>query len=243
MFDTAVKMEEERDVLGGGVFDSNLYDFEIKLAYITKSKGGAMAVNLTLESKGNTLKQIIYISSGDAKGNKFTYIDKKTNEERPLPGYSQINSLCQLAIGKSLKEIDPEDKVIAVFDTDLKKEVNKTVPVLTELMGNDITIGILKVIEDKNKLNDATGKYEPTGETREINEMAKFFKTGSNLTSAEIASGETEGKFAAKWLDKNLDTVKNKAKGVPAGSGTTGLPQASTGAAPATTTNLFSKAT
>lgn len=242
MFNTTVKMEEERDVLGGGgVFDSNLYDFTIKLAYVSYAASGAVAINLNLESSGRTLKQTIYISSRkDAAGNvRYTYTDKKTGEDRPLPGYSQINSLCQLAIGKQLKDIDPEEKTISIYDFTAKKELPKQVPVLTELLDAEITIGVLKVLEDKN-VKDASGKYVPNGETREVNTMGKFFKTEGRLTTAEIAAGETEGKFAVKWLDKNLDAVINKAKGVSANTGTAGIP-ASSGAAPAPTTSLFNK--
>lgn len=212
MFDLGsnVTVEEEVDSLGGkGPLDSGIYDFKIKLAYITKSGGGAMAVNLVLETdKKQELKETIYISSGDAKGNKFTYKDKQGNEQ-PLPGYSQINTLCRLAIGKELRELEPETKTISLYDYTAKKEVPTQVPVLTDLLNEEIALGVLKIIEDKRSKN-AEGKYVANGETRIINSISKIFKAEGHLTGAEIAAGLTEGEFAPKWASKNNGIVVDK---------------------------------
>ncbi len=229
MFDLGkdVVEDQETDSLGGGPLDSALYDFVIKMAYIGKSKGGAMSVNLTLESGKDTLRQVIYISSGDAKGNKFTYTDKNDKTEKPLPGYSQINSLCLLAVGKPLKELDPENKTIGIWNYDLKKEVPTEVPVLMDLMGEEISAGILQIIEDK---------YQAEG-TRKINEIDKWFRTKDKLTVAEILAEATEAAFADKWVTKNTGITRDKSTG---GGGSTGTPAAQgTGDAPAPKKSLF----
>lgn len=226
MFDLGsnVVVEEDQDTLGGGgVQESGLYDCTIKLAYITKSAGGAMAINLVLETDRKvSINQQIYISSGDAKGNKFTYTDKKSGEEKPLPGYSQINSLCQSAIGKQLKDLDPEEKILNLYDYNAKKEIPTKVPVITELLNAPITVGLLKQTEDK-RAKDATGNYVATGETRDINVISKVFRTEGRLTNAEIAAGATTGEFAKKWLEKNKGVVVDKSTKV-ANAPQTGLP-------------------
>jgi len=241
MFDLGkdVKLEKDEDRLStSGILDSDIYDFKIEMAYLTKSKGGAMAVNLVLkQSNGHVFKPTIYISSGDAKGNSFTYTDKKTGEMHPLPGFSQINTLCELAIDKGLKDLEePEKKTIGIWNYDAKKEMPTEVPVLMELLNSEITAGVLKIIEDKRAKNDV-GDYVPTGETREINEIDKLFRTEGRLSSAEIIAGNTQGEFASKWADKNAGKTRNKSSGSTASSGTAGAPVASE--APTTTKKLF----
>lgn len=207
-----VVVDTESDNLGGGsVFKSDLYDFKIALAYLNKAPSGALSLNLTLDTKeGREMKQTIYISSGDAKGNKFTYTDKNGNE-RPLPGFAQMDSLCKLAVDKGLKDMDQEEKTILVYSPTESKEVPTQVLVLTELLGAEITLGILEVVEDK-MVKNAEGKYvADNGQTRVVNQISKIFKTEGHLTGSEIAANMTEGEFAKKWLDKNKDQVINKA--------------------------------
>lgn len=231
-----VVQEEEIDSLGGGLLDSALYDFKIEMAYLSKVKSGAMQVNLTFKTKeSKTLRERGFISSGDAKGNKFTYTDKE-GKERPLPDFAKLDTLCKLAIGKSLQELEPEQKTIKVYDPELKKEVPTQVPVLMDLIGADITAGVLRVVEDKTS-KDSTGAYTPTGETRETNIIDKYFRTEDKLTVAEIKAEATEAAFYGKWEEKNKGKVVNKAKGVAGNSGTAGAP---TSTAPNPTKSLFS---
>lgn len=240
MFDLGkdVVEEAESDVLGGrGPLESGLYDFIIKAAYITKSGGGAMAVNLELAAGPQTMNQTIYISSGDAKGNKFSYTDKE-GTEKPLPGYSQINNLCLLACGKKLRELDPETKTLSLYNYDQKKDIPTEVPVIMELLDQEITAGVLKILEDKRKKNDQTGNYEPTGETRELNEIDKWFRTKDQLTVAEILAESTEAAFAGKWSDKNSGVTRDKSTGVKGNTGTAGAPAAK-GEAPVPEKSLF----
>ena len=228
---------DESDNLGGsGPVESGLYDYVIKAAYVTTAKSGAVAINLELAAGKSKLRVTEYIKSGNAKGNKFTYTDKDGNEQ-PLPGFSKMNSLCLLAAGEELKDIDPEMKTLNLFNYELKKEVPTEVPVLMELLDQEITAGVLKIIEDKNVKNDA-GMYVASGETREINEVDKWFRTRDRMTVSEIKAEATEAVFAGQWDEKNAGITKNKAKGAATGSGTSGTP-AATGEAPAPKKKLF----
>lgn len=230
-----VVQETETDSLGGGLLDSALYDFKVEMAYLTKVNSGAMQINLTFKTKeGKTLRERGFISSGDAKGNKFTYT--KEGKEYPLPDFAKLDTLCKLAIGKSLQELEPEQKTVKVYDSELKKEVPTQVPVLMDLIGADITAGVLRVIEDKTS-KDSTGTYTPTGETRETNIIDKYFRTEDKLTVAEIKAEATEAAFYSKWEEKYKGKVINKAKGVAGNSGTAGAPKSST---PNPTKSLFS---
>ena len=99
-------------------------------------------------------------------------------------------------------------------------------------------INLLKTV-DKTKKNDATGQYEPTGETREENEIDKLFRASDRMTTAEIRAKAAEASFAFTWETKNTGVTKNKSKGAPAGTGTAGMPMMSPGVTKKPATSLF----
>ena len=135
-----------------------------------------------------------------------------------------IDDLCLIATEKPLCEQETEEKVVNIYDFDLKKEVPKSVQVLTGLTDAPISLGIVKALEDKTKLNDQTKEYEPTGETREVNNIEKVFHTELHLTVPEARAGKDRGEFWDAWLAKNKGQIRDKTKkdgaksGAPAGA-------------------------
>lgn len=234
---TDEKIAEEKDTLGGGsrVFESGAYKAKIGMAYVDKSKGGAMGLFLTLliGAEEAELRQTLWMTSGDAKGNKPYYT--KDGENFPLPGFSMAKSLAGLTTGKDISELEPEEKTIKLYNFDSKAEVPTKVQALTELIGQEIVVGLIKQTVDKSQKNEATGEYDATGETREENEIDKFFcaREGfENMTTTEIkAKGTAE--FYTAWVDKNTGKTRNKAKGAAAGgaAGVPGKPAAAAGTA------------
>lgn len=208
-------IQQEKDVLGGSrTLETAIYDFEIKMAYVTVSKGGAKAVNLTLETATKqTLRSTIYITNKEGKN---FYVDKQ-NQKNYLPGFSLINNLAALTAEKFLQNITPEDKVIPIYDFDQKKELPTKVPVLVELLGKRVSAAVFKEVVDKTA-KQTDGSYAPTGETREQNEIDKFFHIDSGLTVAELTAKATEAKFKQLWADKNTGVTREKAKGAKAGT-------------------------
>lgn len=221
---TNEKVEAAKDVLGGGSgpLDTGVYDCTIKLAYIDYSRGKAMSVNLELETaEGRKFRSQQWVTSGEAKGCKNYYTDRN-GKNQYLPGYVLINDICQLAIDTKLEDTDPEEKTIALYDFSAGREVPQEKMVLTELMGEKITLAVEKQIVDKN-VQDATGAYVPSGETREINEVVKAFHSEYGVTVAEAQAGLREADFRDRWADKNRGNVRNKAKGAATGA-TAGAP-------------------
>lgn len=230
---TKPNIADEKDTLGGGrqVLDSDLYTFKINLAYVTQSQGGAMALNLLLKTDdGKELRQSIYMTSGKDKGSKNTYTDKDGNEQY-LPGFLQANSVALLTTGKEISELDTETKVIPLYDYTAKAEIPTKVEMIMDLVGKEIMAAVIKQTVDKTKKNEATNTYEATGETRDDNEIEKFFRASDRMTTAEIRAQATEASFADTWLEKWKGKVKNKAKGA---SGTAGAPGAAKAGAPGT---------
>lgn len=219
------------DVLGGfSVLESGLYQMGIDMAYVDKSIGGAIGLHLTLkDGHGNTLKQILRITSGNAKGNKPTYTDRY-GKEQFLPGMNAANALAELTCGKQISEMETKEKVINVYDFDAKKELPLTKDVLTDLLSKKITIGILKQVVDKN-VKDDNGNWIASGETREENELDKFFDAETNKTISEIRDGVEEAGFIHKWAAKNKGNTRMKAKGATGGP-STGAPTATASATP-----------
>ena len=209
----------------GGVFmvDSGVYNFIIEVAYLNKSSGGAVALNMHLKDGNTMLRQTVYITSGDKKGNKPTYTDKKTGEEKYLPGRNQINELCKIVTGnpKGIDGLsDPEEKIIKLYNFDARKEVDTKVEMVMDLVGQPVTLGIQKIIENKSVKNDS-GAYVKTNDKREINEIAKIFRAADGLSMAEIDKGATESLFKADWAKKNTGVSRDKFEavaGAPAGA-------------------------
>ena len=240
-------IEDEKDFIGGnGPLDTDAYTFAIEMAYMDKSSGGAMSLNLHLKSaEGLLLRQTIYVTSGDVKGNRNYYMVRKqgqeTGERRYLPGFNTGNAICLLTIGKELSQMVPEEKTINLYDFEQKKDVPKQKDVLMELLGKEIDLGIMKQIVDKKE--KVGNEYVATGETRAENEIDKVFRTSDGFTVAEVTAQATEATFRQKWVDKNKGQVRDKSTATKTDTGATaGLPGAAaapTAGGTAAPTSLF----
>lgn len=227
---TDSSIADEKDSVGGGftILDSNIYKCKIELAYLTKAGSGALALNIVLKTEDDReLRQQFWMTSGTEKGGKNYY--ERNGEKAYLPGFIAANALCLLTLGKEISALDTEEKVIKLWSSEAKAEVPTKVPMLVDLLGQDIVAGVLKQTVDKTSKNEVTNKYEPTGETREENEIDKFFRARDNKTTSEIRAGVEEAVFIDQWKAKWEGKVKNKAKGAAAGTGTAGMPKAAGG--------------
>ena len=215
-------IEDEKDSVGGGsrIVESGLYETKVNMAYLQKSKGGALGLFLTLQAGEKEIKQTLWMTSGDAKGNKNFYLDKN-GDKKYLPGFNTANSLCLLTLGKEIAQMEPEQKVVNVYSPEAKAEVPTKVDVLTDLLGQEVLAGVLKQTVDKTTKNDS-GVYVPTGETRDENEVDKFFRAADRKTTAEIRA-QADASFAdtweKKWTGQTKDrTTKNIGAGAKAGA-------------------------
>lgn len=232
---------DEKDVIGGnsGPLDSGIYHCTVAMAHINKSAGGALGLVLTLKTEsGKEVRQTLWMTSGTAKGCKNYY--EKDGEKHYLPGFIHANALALLATGKEISQLDTETKVINLYSPEAKAEVPTKVEAVMDLIGKDIVAGIIKQTVDKTKKNEATGVYEPTGETREENEIDKFFRAKDRMTTAEIRAQAEEATFVTNWETKWAGKVRDRAKG--AAAGLPGVPKLGAAAPAATkkpTSSLF----
>ena len=222
MFDnlkTDNDIQEQGDSLGGArVLDSGLYDMVIDIAYFDKSSGGAMSMNFVFTDGSTEVKQTVWITSGDAKGNKNFYTDSSGTKQY-LPGFNIANAICLLTVGKELADVasTTEKKVIKLYNYTEKKELPTEVTMATELLGKPITIGLIKQIVDKN-VKDASGNYVPSGDTREENEVDRVFRQSDKMTVAEIKAKEDSVSFYEAWSSKWNGQVRDKSTKVDTGA-------------------------
>ena len=228
-------IQPETDSVGGaGVLDSGLYNSTIKMAYLGESAGGALSLTLILETESSgEFKTVIYLTTRKDKGQRNTF--EKNGQKHYLPGFNLGSSVCMLTVNKPIGEVETEDKIVKLWDKAAGKEMPTNVPVLTALIGQPIIAGIYKKNVDKEKNVAPEGsprKYVATGETRDENEVDKFFRAADGLTTTEILAGSTESAFRDTWKTKNTGVTRMKAKGTaeavtqsaPALSGSTAKP-------------------
>lgn len=210
---TSEDIANEKDsVGGGGVLESAVYMMKVTLAYLKKAASGAMALEVHLKTEtGRDLRQTFWMTSGTEKGCKNYFVDKN-GEKQYLPGFNLANSLALLTVGKEIGDLETEQKVVKLYSYEVKTEVPTKVDVFTDLIGQDIYAGVLKQTVDKTVKNDA-GEYVPNGETRDENEVDKFFRAKDKMTTMEIRAQAEEASFIDTWTSKFEGTVKMKAKG------------------------------
>jgi len=241
---TAAKGDNvEEDYIGGGsVLDTDIYAGQIKTAYVQKSASSeAQSVVLLIDVNGQEIRSQTWVSN---RTGEVTYKDKKTGEPKNLPGFSQMNSLALLLVGKELGDLEAEELTVKLYDFESKKEIPTAVMCFSELHGEKCQLAIQKQVVDKTTKNETTGVYESNGDTREVNEVIKFFPEDNLVTISEvthyitsmgetlnnvIASGhllkaiakmdEDAGAYANTWLEKNKGQVYDKSTGKKSGGG------------------------
>ena len=239
-------LEEVQDRLGGGGFiiPTDIYTGKIKNFYGGKAESGALSVTLSLiKQDGKEYKETLYVTNKE--GDNFFLNPQDTSKKVPLPGFTIVNDICMILTGKPLSEQDWETKTANVWDKDAKKELPKSVDQATDIIDQEISLGIELQLVNVTAKNATTGKYEPTGEDKQQNAVTKVWHPEVRMTLVEAQAGEeTEGVFWDKWLNQNKDKEidRRKVKGAP---GANGAPPKAAGAAaassPAPKSSLFKK--
>lgn len=235
MFDnlnTAEPIAVEEDSIGGfaKIDKTGAYDFVVDQAYGGQSKGGAFFIKLRLKAEnGATLNMTEYITSGSEKGTRPYYIDKTTGKQRPLPGYSKINSLDVLLTGNAGQYPATENKTIMIWNKEANKEVPTPAEVVTGWIGKPIT-ALVKINREFKQAKNAAGDYVDTTETRDFAEVEHFVDPVTHQTRNEKIAGKTTDLIHDQFLERFAadyvaDRTKSKNKdGAPAAGTSTPPP-------------------
>jgi hypothetical protein len=238
-------LEEAQDRLGGfQLFDTDAYEATITLAYAGQSSGGAMNVTLVADIDGREYKETVYVTN--KKGENFFLNQQDPTKKVPLPGFTTIDDLCLVTTDAPLSAQTTEEKVVKVYDPDLRAEAPKSVQVLTSLLGKQVYLGITRSLVNKQE-KDSNGEYQPVADTREENTIEKIFHYPTKATVVEAKNG-ADPAFFDKWLAKNRGVTRDRRKikdgeaqsGRPSrGAASSGPPQAGASGGAAPRTSLF----
>lgn len=189
-----VKAEEV--VTGTGTLASGVYSVKIDHAFLRQTDSGA--VMFELKSTTEDGKSVFYstcVTSGDAKGNKNTYTDKK-GKEQLLPGLVSVKHLFQ-ATGLDIKNEKPE--VMRV-----------------EFKDNEIDAKVFKGLKDR-KFKACVRQYENeyNGDINIKYDIENFLDVNGNNSDGKFM----EDKFLAK-IEKSPIKLLKKAKAAPVANDT-----------------------
>ena len=207
-----IKLKETS--LGGGsyLWDSGVYKTIVDMAYFDQSKGGAHSLNVTLLGEdGKKLKQTIWFTN---RKEEVHFINQK-GEKDYLPGYTLANNLALIITGEDINEAfeNSEKKMVNVYDFNEKKEKPTEKSVATSLLGKQIKAAVLKQTVNK-RVNDGSGNYVDSAETRDENQLKEFYFSDSDLTVVEKAKDATEPLMMPKWAERNTGKTLNRVKEV-----------------------------
>jgi hypothetical protein len=216
-------LEAVGDRLGGySVLETGVYPAKVKLAYAGKSaSSNAQSITVLFDMNGREHRETFWITNKN--GENFSTDAKDPTKRTPLPGFTTVDDLCLLTTGVSLTEQTVEEKVVALYDYELKRDVPQNVPVILDLLNKPVLVGLVRQTVDKTKKND-DGDYVPTGETRDENVTDKLFHHETKRTVAEYRQNVQEPVFHDKWSDKNKGVTRNRSKGAGTNGGVAGRP-------------------
>lgn len=214
-------LQESQDRLGGiSVFNTDIYIGVIKALYAGKSSGGATSVTLIADLNGKEYTETMYITNKN--GQNWFPNKQDPTKKVPLPGFTVVDDICLIATGEPLAAQETEEKVIKVWDSEAKKEMPKSVPMITAALGKPIALGIQKTLA--NKQTKVGTEYVPIAETREENHIDKVYHPEMKLTVAEARAGQDVAQFWDAWLLKNKDQVRDKRTIKDGEAGNSGAP-------------------
>lgn len=232
--------EKTEDRIGGGrhVFNTDIYDAKVKMAFAGKWDSGSQYVTVILDIDGQEYEETVTITNKEGKA--FYVKDGKKNQ---LPGFVTINELCQVITGDELNEQETEERQIEVWSSEESKKVRQARDVLVDLVGKDVIVALRKTVQPKQKKND-NGDYVDTDEDVTINELVKSFHVQTGCTVGELVKAKEkettpEANFKDAWREKWKDSVYNKRKGGSSSSGSAGAPPKASGGGDKPKSSLF----
>lgn len=222
-----VSVEEEQDNLGGAfIIDSGIYKGETETVYLDKAPSGALRVTINFKPNGQNkvIPAVFYISN---KNGQFTYKDKQTGEDRPLPGYSQMDTFFKVTTGKGIAEQVTETKTLSLYNPSQQKEVPTDVSMFMDAIKKTVVVGVLKI--SREKTTKESNYTKGNGQFVDVNEFDKFFYEDGR-TLKEALEGKNSPEFILKWKEKNTGVIKVKKAKISGGAANTGTTSGMPGA-------------
>ena len=167
---------------GGNLLDSAIYEVAVESAFIRKTDSGAKMLELLfITDKGMPFKWSTCTQSGDEKGNKSTYTDKRSGKERDLPGVISLKHFLD-AIGEKNPAAAPGEVIFG----------DKTITALclTSVQGKKLKLGI----------NQFESEYN--GSINVKNDVIAFMDTDGNNRAGELIEDKVSNKLKNNPIKK-----------------------------------------
>lgn len=212
-------LEKEKDTLGEFVreyLQSGIYTLKVQNAYFTTSSGGATGLKLEAVVADAKKKEFmpsdnfVYRETLWVTNKKGDFFFERDGKKIPLPGFTHAKNICLVGAGKPICDMHTTEKIVKEYDSSVKAEIEKAVPVLVDLVGKTFKAAIMQTRANKKTLNQATGEWVETNDEVLSNSLEKVF-TMDDLTLNESVSGQ-EPDFMLKWLDKHEGKINDKYK-------------------------------
>lgn len=193
----------EKDTIGSNYkpLETDVYDAEIKLAYIIDSKSSkAQGIELLLLINGQEKSFSNFFSTSEGK---VTQINKETKKEEVYFKYLLVNSLFNLVLNKGMNNLTSNDyskKFIKKHNYITKTEDNIEVITIPSLESKKIKVAIT---------NTLINKYSDPSKTTSKNEIVKFFNE-KGYTSTELENLQKDSTLQPDFINKWLEVHKGK---------------------------------
>lgn len=200
----STNVEKEED-FQKRTLDTSAYSGELGMVFVGQAASGARNVTLHVNlDNGKKLTETIYISNKDGQN---TY--EKDGKHFHLPGFQLVNNLAVMTTGKGLFDLvdSVETRSVKLRDFTTQTDVLTDVPAIIPMIGKRVLLAVQEEEKEKQKKNDATGKYEGTGEISLINTIVKCFDPETQQSAVEKANGQDAATLDA-WLKANKGKVK-----------------------------------
>jgi hypothetical protein len=171
-----------------------------------------------LDLAGTEYKETLYVTN--KKGENWYPNKQDPKKKEQMMGFIIADDLALLTTGFPLANQSFEEKVVNIYDFDLKKEVPTNVPVIVDMIGKEVSVAIERGTENK-QAKDSSGVYQNTAETRDVNNIIKVYHAETGRTVSEFKGNVTEPVHRDGWLARYKGKTRNKVKTV---EGSSGLP-------------------
>lgn len=187
---------------------TNVYDGEVRLMYLDQTEKGTLFVSLELvlkvDGKDRTYKETIYISNQQGE---FEYTDKKDGTKKTMMGFTAMDTLAKLTLGKPLISLSTEVRKIKVYNPATRQEEPMDKEIFMDMLKKPVKVAIVEKTEDK---------YNSPGETVDRNSIEKFLDADTGMTINEREAHASNPEIKAGWVDgwvkNNAGVKQNRAK-------------------------------
>ncbi len=217
--------------------DSGAYVGKVTKFYFTQNDNGTTFFNYEFETKDGqilTHKEWFITKAGKVQFAETDYKTKEpTGKMKDFEGFAKLRVISRALTGDDMAWKKTEKKIIPIYNFDKKADIDTEVDMFVAVLGKNAEILVRQTLEDKTKLNTATGKYEAIAEVRTFMDVKSWLDPETHKTYTETESNlesVSYNKFMAKIeetpilderkVSKNTDANAKPAPAAPSAEAT-----------------------